>query len=157
LKGLSGKAGRCAAAAAAFGLALTAAAQEPDKGEQLVNASCISCHDLRPIEVQALDKDGWTNVVNAMVEKGASVEKADLPVLIDYLVDNHGPLPEGAGKKILLNNCTLCHDLKRVRRHGASKEDWADTLSAMLNEGAMLSDEELPVLLNYLARNFKPQ
>jgi cytochrome c5 len=148
----------CAAsAAAAFGLAFTAAGQEPDKGEQLLNAKCISCHDLRPIEVQALDRNGWNDVVNSMVEKGAAVEKADLPALLDYLVANHGPLPDGAGKRILLNNCTLCHDLKRVLRHGASRENWEDTLSAMLNEGAMLSDEEFPVLLNYLARNFKPE
>jgi len=28
-------------------------------------------------------------------------------------------------------------------------------LSAMLNEGAMLSDQDFPVLLNYLARNFR--
>jgi len=27
----------------------------------------------------------------------------------------------------------------------------------MLNEGAMLSDQDFPVLLNYLARNFKAQ
>jgi hypothetical protein len=47
--------------------------------------------------------------------------------------------------------------LKRVLRHGATREEWEDTLSAMLNEGAMLSDEDFPVLLTYLARNFKPQ
>ena len=132
-------------------------ARESEKGEQLLNGSCIRCHDLRPIEIQALDKDAWTEVVNAMNEKGAQVEKSDVPVLVDYLVQNHGPLPDGAGKKILLNSCTFCHDLKRVLRHGATREEWEDTLSAMLNEGAMLSDEDLPVLLTYLVRNFKPQ
>ena len=131
--------------------------QEIAKGEQILNGSCISCHDLRPIEVQALDRAAWTDLVNAMVEKGAKVDKPDIPVLADYLAENHGPLPDGAGKRILLNTCTFCHDLKRVLRQGASKEDWENTLLAMLNEGAMLSDEDFPVLLNYLARNFKAQ
>jgi cytochrome c5 len=146
-----------AAFAVAVGITSTDSAQEPGRGEQLMSANCIGCHDLRPIEVQALDKDGWTAIVNAMVEKGAKVDKADVPVLVEYLTENHGPLPEGAGQKILLDRCTLCHDLKRVLRHGASRQDWEDTLAAMLNEGAMLSDEEFPVLLNYLARNFKPE
>jgi mono/diheme cytochrome c family protein len=132
-------------------------AEQPEKGEQIMSARCLSCHDLRPIQVQALDKDAWAELVEAMNQKGAEVAKDDVPVLVDYLVRNHGPLPDGAGKKILLNRCTLCHDLKRVLRHGATPEVWEDTLSAMLNEGAMLTDEEFPVLLSYLASHFKPE
>ena len=113
------------------------------------------CHDLRPIQVQALDTEGWAKVVNAMVEKGAQVKTEDIPPLIEYLVQSYGPLPEGAGKKILLNKCTICHDLKRVKQHLSSPEEWAETLAAMLNEGASLSDEEFAVLLGYLARNFR--
>jgi len=140
-------------AVAAFG----ASAQDttPDKGEQLQNAACLSCHDLRPIQTAALDKAGWTMVLDSMIEKGAEVKPADKPVLVDFLTRNHGPLPEGPGKDILLNTCTVCHDLGRVRIHTVSREEWEETLSAMLNEGAMLSDQDFPVLLNYLARNFR--
>ena len=90
-----------------------------------------------------------------MIQKGAEVNNTDRPVLIDYLVKNHGPLPSGPGRAILLNTCTICHDLGRVRAHTVSREEWQETLSAMLNEGAMLSDQDFPVLLDYLARNFK--
>jgi cytochrome c5 len=128
---------------------------KPDRGEQIQNASCTVCHDLRPIETQALDKDGWNKKVAKMIEMGAEVDDADVPILVDYLVKNHGPLPDGPGKTILLNNCTLCHNLQRAT-HGNTPEGWADTLSAMLNEGAVLSEEEFAVLLGYLARNFKP-
>ena len=143
-------------AIAAFG---AAGAQDatPDKGEQIQNAACLGCHDLRPVQTAAYDKDGWTMVVASMVGKGAEVKAADTPVLIDYLVQNHGPLPDGAGKAILLNTCTLCHDLGRVRRQGGTREDWEETLGAMLNEGAILSEQDFPVLLNYLARNFRAQ
>lgn len=130
---------------------------QPDKGEQLMNASCTSCHDLRPIQTQALDSEGWTGVVTAMVDKGAQIEKSDIPSLVEYLTRNHGPLPEGNGKKILLTTCTVCHDLLRVKRTAATREEWEDTLGAMLNEVAMLSEQDFPVLLSYLARNFKTQ
>jgi cytochrome c5 len=127
----------------------------PDKGEQIQNGACLSCHDLRPIQTAAYDKAGWTMVLDSMLEKGAEVKAADKPVLVDFLTRNHGPLPDGAGKDILLNTCTVCHDLGRVRIHTVSREEWEETLSAMLNEGAMLSDQDFPVLLNYLARNFR--
>jgi cytochrome c5 len=129
----------------------------PDKGEQIQNAACLSCHDLRPIQTAAYDKAGWTMAIDSMIQKGAEVNAADKPVLIDFLVKSHGPLPPGAGKDILLNTCTLCHDLGRVRAHTVSREEWEETLLTMLNEGAMLSDQDFPVLLNYLARNFRGQ
>ena len=161
--------GRLVGFLACAALALTLAAARPavvvsgqgdtqaDKGEQLQNANCISCHDLRPIQTQALDKDGWTKVVASMVEKGAEVKAEDVPALVAYLVKSHGPLPDGPGKTILLNTCTVCHDLGRVRRQGGTREDWNDTLGAMLNEGAMLSEQDFPVLLDYLTLNFKAQ
>jgi cytochrome c5 len=136
-----------------------AAAQDPqqllDKGEQIQNGACISCHDLRPIQTASMDKDEWTKTVENMVEKGAKISAPDLPLLIDYLVASHGPLPEGAGKKIMLNTCTVCHDLQRIKRTQLDRDGWEDTLSAMLNEGAMLSEEDFPVLLSYLARYFR--
>ena len=132
--------------------------QEPEKGEQIQNLSCsTTCHDLRPIQTQALDKDGWTKIVATMVDKGAQVKPEETPVLVDYLVKSHGPLPDGPGKLILLNTCTLCHELDRVMRQAGTREQWEETLGAMLNEGAMLSDQDFPVLLAYLAKNFKPQ
>ena len=126
-----------------------------DKGEQIQNAACLGCHDLRPIQTAAYDKDGWTMVVSSMIEKGAEVKPADKAVLIDFLLKGHGPLPDGPGKDILLNTCTICHDLGRVRAHTVSRDEWEETLLAMLNEGAMLSDQDFPVLLNYLSRNFR--
>ena len=127
----------------------------PEKAEKLLNASCNGCHDLRPIQTRALDEKGWSEVVNSMIDKGAKVGKDDVPILVRYLTDVNGPMPEGAGKELILNKCTVCHDLKRVKQHLASPEDWADTLSAMLNEGLMLSDEEFVTALRYLARNFR--
>jgi cytochrome c5 len=140
-------------------VALLEAGQDPapERGEQIMNAACRTCHDLRPVDTAALDEAGWTREVASMVEKGAEISKGDVPVLVDYLVRMHGPLPEGPGKEILLNTCTRCHDLQRIRRQGRSPEGWLEILDAMLNEGAPLSEEELPALLRYLARSFRPE
>jgi len=149
----------CAAIAAISMVAAAAQdAQKTERGEQILNGACnTSCHDLRPIDTQALDEPGWTKDVKSMIEKGAEVTADDVPVLVAYLVKQHGPLPDGPGKDILLNICTRCHDLQRVRRERTSAEGWLEILDAMLNEGAPLSEQDLPVLLRYLARNFGPQ
>jgi cytochrome c5 len=138
-----------------YSVALQEAAQ-PEKGEQIMTASCRGCHELRAIETQAMDEQGWTKRVRTDIEKGAKIDTADVAVLVDYLARAHGPLPDGPGKEILLNTCTQCHDLMRIRRQGRSPEGWLETLDAMLNEGAPLSEKELPVILLYLARNFRP-
>ena len=144
------------ATVAAF--ASSQAAPQPEKGERILNAACAVCHDLGPVQRQALDKRHWADMVERMIQRGADVETdQDAAALVDYLVDHYGPLPDEPGKTILLNACTPCHELRRVRLEGATKEQWQEVLAAMLNEGAMLSDQDFPVLLEYLAKNFRPQ
>jgi hypothetical protein len=143
--------------AVSIGVAAGQDGPKPERGEQIMNAACAAtCHDLRPIETQALDDAGWTKAVKSMIEQGAEVKAEDVPVLVDFLTRRHGPLPDGPGKDILLNICTRCHDLQRVRRERTTPEGWLEILDAMLNEGAPLPEKDLPVLLRYLARHFGP-
>jgi len=132
-------------------------APKAEAGEQILSAACLTCHDHRRVDTQAQDEAGWTKTVQAEIDRGAKVTADDRPVLIDYLVRHHGPVPEGSGREILLNVCTQCHDLSRIERQGRTPEGWLEILDAMLNEGAPLSEQDLPVILRYLARNFKPQ
>ena len=130
-------------------------AQESDPGERIMNASCVgACHDVRAIQTAAMTQDAWGKTIGTMIEKGAKVSKEDVPVLVAYLAQHHGPVPEGRGKEILLNTCTMCHDLGRIRLGRRSPEEWEETLISMLNEGAPLSDEAFPVIHAYLSRNF---
>jgi cytochrome c5 len=130
------------------------AQSDSDRGEKLMNASCQGCHDVRTIQTSAKNAEEWTKTVEDMITKGATVAKEDIPPLVDYLVEHHGPLPNGPGKVIVLNVCTMCHDLKRIRYGRRSAEEWEETLNAMLNEGAPLSDDQFPIVHAYLARNF---
>ena len=49
--------------------AFSAGQQEMTKGEVIMNNACVACHDLRPIQMQAMDKDGWTKLVESMVAR----------------------------------------------------------------------------------------
>jgi cytochrome c5 len=141
-------------AAGALVCAAASGAQEADRGERIMNASCQNCHDIRPIQTQAMDTEGWTKTVNAMIEMGANVSPGEVAPLVAYLARQHGPLPDGPGKRVLLNTCTICHDLGRIRFGRRSADEWEEALNAMLNEGAMLSDEEFAQVLGYLSKNF---
>ena len=130
-------------------------AQESEPGERVMNASCVgACHNVRPIQTAAMTPEAWGKTVATMIDKGAKVSKEDVPVLVSYLAEHHGPVPEGRGKEILLNVCTMCHDLGRIRLGHRSPEEWEETLVSMLNEGAPLSEEQFPIIHAYLSKNF---
>ena len=133
-----------------------AGAQQPPArdGEMVMNSACTSCHDATFIQTAAKDEAGWKQTIDRMVGLGAILSNTDRPILLSYLVKTHGPMPEGPGKDIVLNTCTVCHDLTRIKRSSHTAEDWEATLIAMLNEGAQLSDDDFPIVLRYLARNF---
>jgi cytochrome c5 len=63
-------------------------------------------------------------------------------------------LPDGAGKELVMNVCTQCHDLARVTSKRRSKEEWSDTIDKMAARGAKASDEEFDTIVTYLAKNF---
>lgn len=144
----------CVAVAALAYAASRVDAQGTEAAERIINQSCVGCHDIRMIQTAAMTGEEWAATVTTMMEKGAKVAKDDVPVLLAYLSQNHGPVPAGAGRAILLNTCTMCHDLKRIRLGRRSPEEWEETLGAMLNEGAPLSEDQFPVIHAYLSRHF---
>lgn len=65
-------------------------------------------------------------------------------------------LPDGPGRAVLLTACTVCHDLKEVTKFRGfyTKDEWKDIVVTMVKYGAVVKDEELPVLVDYLFKNF---
>ena len=78
-----GSARLTAAAEASPALAAQSAQAEREKGERLLNASCGGCHDLRPVQASAKDREGWNEVVQNMLQRGADVSDADMPLLLE--------------------------------------------------------------------------
>lgn len=135
---------------------LASAQVAPDQGLNILNRSCTGCHSLRAVEVQAMDSEGWLALLNRKIDDGVELNPIEQLILLDYLVRNHGPVPEGPGRELLLNRCTVCHNLDRVRAHRGTRELWEEALSAMLNEGAFLTDAEFATLVDYLTEHFGP-
>src|SRR5688572_12851376 len=136
------------------GVALAGGQQPKRDGEQIMNASCSGCHEPTVIQTSAKSQEEWEKTLDQMIQLGAKVSAEDRPALITYLVRTHGPMPDGPGKDIVLNTCTICHDLTRIKRSSHTEEEWEGTLIAMLNEGAPLSDDDFPIVLAYLTKNF---
>ncbi len=66
-------------------------------------------------------------------------------------------LPEGEGKPIATEYCQDCHRLTNMTRAHKSADDWRDTVQLMIDRGARLPQENVDVLVQYLATNFGPK
>ena len=78
------------------------------------------------------------------------------PVLVLYLAASTAvrPLPPGKGKAIVARTCVGCHALKVVTSKRATKEQWSALVDQMVSRGAELDDDEIDVVVDYLAKNF---
>ena len=63
-------------------------------------------------------------------------------------------LPDGQGKEIVARACVACHSLNQVTNSGHTADDWRTVMSMMVNVGAPLSSDEVPVVTAYLTKNF---
>lgn len=63
-------------------------------------------------------------------------------------------LPDGPGKKEVLNLCRECHDLDAVISDNRTKEGWKKTVAKMGERGAEGTDEQFDAIISYLAKNF---
>jgi hypothetical protein len=62
--------------------------------------------------------------------------------------------PDGPGKDILERECSTCHAPDMVRTFGRSAEEWHDVVITMIDQGAKVSNEQVPVLVDYLTKNW---
>ena len=66
------------------------------------------------------------------------------------------PVAKDKGRRLVLDVCTLCHDLKRVKIQHLSREEWRGVIKGMISEGGPVTDEEMSMIVDYLAANFGP-
>jgi mono/diheme cytochrome c family protein len=65
-------------------------------------------------------------------------------------------LPDGPGKEIVLKKCVSCHSIQIVTAKHATADDWAQVVSKMVGRGAVISDDDADVIVDYLAAHFGP-
>ena len=73
------------------GGAVTAGAEStPAAGEALLETRCTTCHNLERVRKKKKTRDGWEEVVDEMVEKGAALDDAEKVAVVDYLAETFG-------------------------------------------------------------------
>jgi mono/diheme cytochrome c family protein len=77
-----------------FAVVATAAPakQLPDgPGKEPLERVCSACHGPEMVMGRGLTKDGWTQVVQDMVQRGAQGSEDDFNQIVDYLAKNFPP------------------------------------------------------------------
>ena len=60
------------------------------------------------------------------------------------------------GASLLATRCSVCHSADRAQRARKSREQWQETVTRMIANGALLTEEEKVVLIDYLAKTYGP-
>ena len=63
-------------------------------------------------------------------------------------------LPEGPGKDVTVKACAPCHEARRAASVRLTRDGWAAVIDSMQKRGAKVSEQEFPVILDYLATHF---
>ncbi len=63
-------------------------------------------------------------------------------------------LPDGPGKDVTVKACAPCHEARRAASVRLTRDGWAAVIDGMQKRGARISEQEFPVVLDYLATHF---
>jgi virginiamycin B lyase len=63
-------------------------------------------------------------------------------------------LPDGGAKKLVEDNCTICHNLRNIVNSNKSADDWDNTVNMMMAAGAPITREQGIQIRDYLIANF---
>jgi virginiamycin B lyase len=63
-------------------------------------------------------------------------------------------LPDGPGKAVVENACQACHALTNITNAGHTPKDWDTMVHMMINAGAKVAPDQVPMVVNYLAAHF---
>jgi mono/diheme cytochrome c family protein len=155
---------------------LAVAAQDLPEGEgkALVVQRCSSCHGVDSILPLKLSREEWAPVVTRMLDYGAFLDEKETATTLDYLSAHFGPAkpaesspaPAAAGaateadktaQRYLGGVCVSCHAADVIETALATKAGWVDILNNMNGKGAGLSDADVDLLADYLARTYLAQ
>ena len=72
-------------------------------------------------------------------------------------VSSPDELPPGVGREAVLKGCGGCHGIGQVLTERRSRQEWADTTTMMITNGAPVSEAEFDLVVTYLATHFGPR
>jgi quinoprotein glucose dehydrogenase len=63
-------------------------------------------------------------------------------------------MPEGQGKAVVQRMCASCHTLESILRGKRTAEKWGEVVDDMIGRGAVGSDDEIDLVIEYLSEHF---
>jgi competence ComEA-like helix-hairpin-helix protein len=94
---LSIAASLCSAAAQSTTPPPAAALLPNGPGKAIVQRACVACHTLGVITSKRTTPDGWSQLVNEMVNRGADLSDDEIDTLTRYLSASFGPVGSKIG------------------------------------------------------------
>lgn len=137
---------------------------------QVIRGNCTACHGIDDYAFFALDRAEWQSLIETKHRGspvGLSAEDRDL--LLDWLASTFGPeskpfprrhippdittvFTDPEANRLLNRVCVECHDLKRVNEARWPADRWRATVATMRQRGAVLTDDELEQIAEWLGR-----
>ncbi len=65
--------------------------------------------------------------------------------------------PEGAGRKLVQQNCLICHNGEIIVDQRLNRQLWEKTVTKMMGWGAPVPKEEKALLVDYLSHHFSEE
>jgi len=137
---------------------------------QVIRKNCTGCHGIDDYAFHALDRSGWQSLIDTKHKgRNVSVTGKDQEMLLDWLVSRFGPtskafprsyippeittfLTDLEATRLLARSCESCHDLVVVNNSRFPADRWRVILVTMRQRGAVLTDEELERMVEWLGR-----
>ena len=66
-------------------------------------------------------------------------------------------LPEGKGVELARDRCVICHEADVIVSQRLPRQGWTREVEKMIRWGAVASDAEKEILIDYFATHFKPR
>ena len=98
---------------------------------------------------------GWATIQVGMTSQPARATFL-LTLLVPFAAAFQTELPDGKGKDVVESACSDCHSLARVKEQRLDEEGWNSVIHEMIENGAAINANDLPVIVSYLSKNFGP-
>lgn len=137
---------------------------------EIIRKNCTECHGIDDYAFYSLDRPGWEKLIDSKHKAGdLSISDKDRSLLLDWIVSKFGPetkpfprtyiapeitkfFSDPEATRLLDRACTSCHDSDRINKERRTEEGWRVLAVDMRERGAVLSDEELEQLVEWLGR-----
>jgi len=135
----------------------------------VIRKNCTACHGIDEYAYFAFDAAGWRDLIQTRHKGSLSISDGDLSVLVDWMVTKFGPttkpfprtyvapeittfFSDPEAKRLLDRACAKCHEVDRINKERRTADGWRVLAVDMRERGAVLSDEELERLVEWLGR-----